>query len=296
VGNLPYEMTTETLAETFKGCGTIVDSIVKLDGKTGRSRGFGVVEFSDPAEAEKAIAEFNNKNLGERPLVVRYDRDGNRGAPRGGGGYGGGPPQGYGGYGGQQGWGGGQQGWGGGQQGGWGGGGGYNQGYGGGPPQGGYGGGGYGGNQGYGGHGGPPPGGYGGQGGYGGGGGRGMSDQDIRARLIDREKARIAKDYRVADDIRSQLQGAGIRVDDLNRTWTSQDGRSGPRPSAYDDPSFRRPEPGFGGGGGGADPNRHRDRSRSRSRGRRRRRDRSASKDYASAKQDDASAKSDAEE
>jgi hypothetical protein len=94
--------------------------------------------------------------------------------------------------------------------------------------------------------------------------------------LIEREKARVAKDYRVADDIRSELQREGIRIDDLNRTWSSADGRHGPRPSAYDDPSFRRPEPGFGGGGHGADPDRHRDRSRSRSRGRRRR-DRSAS-------------------
>ena len=81
-----------------------------------------------------------------------------------------------------------------------------------------------------------------------------------------------------------ELQREGIRIDDLNRTWSSADGRHGPRPSAYDDPSFRRPEPGFGGGGHGADPDRHRDRSRSRSRGRRRR-DRSASKD--SAKDDD---------
>ena len=86
VGNLPYEMTTEQLADTFKGCGTIVDSIVKMDGRTGRSRGFGVVEFSDPKEAEKAIDEFHNKNIGAgdgRPLVVRYDREGNRGGADG---------------------------------------------------------------------------------------------------------------------------------------------------------------------------------------------------------------------
>ena len=87
-------MTTEQLGETFKSCGTIVDSIVKMDGRTGRSRGFGVVEFSDPKEAEKAIDEFHNKNIGSgdgRPLVVRYDREGNRGgAGFGGGGYGGG--------------------------------------------------------------------------------------------------------------------------------------------------------------------------------------------------------------
>ena len=95
--------------------------------------------------------------------------------------------------------------------------------------------------------------------------------------MIEREKARVAKDYRVADDIRSELQREGIRIDDLNRTWSSADGRHGPRPSAYDDPSFRGPGgAGFGGGGHGADPDRHRDRSRSRSRGRRRR-DRSES-------------------
>ena len=82
-------MTTEQLADTFKSCGTIVDSIVKMDGRTGRSRGFGVVEFSDPKEAEKAIDEFHNKNIGSgdgRPLVVRYDREGNRGGAGFGGG------------------------------------------------------------------------------------------------------------------------------------------------------------------------------------------------------------------
>ena len=107
------------------------------------------------------------------------------------------------------------------------------------------------------------------------------SNQWIFDKLVEREKARIAKDYRAADDIRSELGLQGITINDLTRTWTSSDGRSGPRPSAYDDPSYSsktydlggsrgRPEEPRGGGGGG---DRGVSRSRSRSRGRRRRAD-----------------------
>ena len=119
------------------------------------------------------------------------------------------------------------------------------------------------------------------RGGGGRGGPSGPSDGVIREKLIEREKARIAKDYRAADDIRSELGLQGITINDLTRTWTSSDGRSGPRPSAYDDPSYSsktydlggsrgRPEEPRGGGGGS---DRGASRSRSRSRGRRRRAD-----------------------
>ena len=51
--------------------------------------------------------------------------------------------------------------------------------------------------------------------------------------MIEREKARVAKDYRVADDIRSELQREGIRIDDLNRTWSSADACVSKPVSAY---------------------------------------------------------------
>ncbi|KAH8043423.1 hypothetical protein JL722_15217 [Aureococcus anophagefferens] len=126
--------------------GRITDCIVKADQATGRSRGFGIVEFSEPSAAENSIDRWNNRS------------------PRAG------------------------------------------------PCE----------------------------------------------KLIEREKARIAKDYRAADDIRSELGLQGITINDLTRTWTSSDGRSGPRPSAYDDPSYSSrpttsaaPRPGSGSGGGG---------------------------------------------
>ncbi|KAH8044751.1 hypothetical protein JL722_14536 [Aureococcus anophagefferens] len=90
----------------------------------------------------------------------------------------------------------------------------------------------------------------------------GPSDGVIRKkRGSKRVIQRRFNDYRAADDIRSELGLQGITINDLTRTWTSSDGRSGPRPSAYDDPSYssktydlggsrgRPEEPGGGGGG-----------------------------------------------
>ncbi|EGB04980.1 hypothetical protein AURANDRAFT_31715, partial [Aureococcus anophagefferens] len=71
VGNLPYTMTTDQLRDHFASFGRITDCIVKADQATGRSRGFGIVEFSEPSAAENSIDRWNNRSLEGRPLVVR---------------------------------------------------------------------------------------------------------------------------------------------------------------------------------------------------------------------------------
>jgi RNA recognition motif-containing protein len=43
----------------------------------GRSRGYGLVEFSSAAAASKAIESFNESTLGERKVFVRLDRGAN---------------------------------------------------------------------------------------------------------------------------------------------------------------------------------------------------------------------------
>ena len=151
VGNLAFSMTSEELGEIFGEHGKVVSAKVITERETGRSRGFGFVEYDTPTAGEAAIRELNGKNIGGRPLVVREAEDrreggGGGGGPRGGGG---------GGFGGNRGGGGGGGGYGGG-------GGGGNRGGGGG--YGGGGGGGYGGGRG---------GGGGGRDDFGGGGGGG---------------------------------------------------------------------------------------------------------------------------
>jgi cold-inducible RNA-binding protein len=80
VGNLAFEVTQADLEELFAGSGTCESVAVIMDRDTGRSRGFGFVEMSSPAEAQAAIKEFDGKDLKGRALKVNEAND--RGATR----------------------------------------------------------------------------------------------------------------------------------------------------------------------------------------------------------------------
>ena len=89
VGNLSFDTTENDLRRLFEAFGTVTSCNLIMDKMTDKSRGFAFVELSSPAEATKAIAEMNGKDVGGRALTVneakpREDR------PRGGGGFGGG--------------------------------------------------------------------------------------------------------------------------------------------------------------------------------------------------------------
>jgi len=140
VGNLAYSVRDESLQQAFGQFGSVTSAKVMMDRETGRSKGFGFVEMSSPAEAQAAMNAMNGQPLEGRAIVVNEARPREE-RPGGGGGYGGGGG-GYGGGGGGYGGGGGSRSGGGGYGGG-GGGGGY--GGGGGSRSGGGGGGGYGG-------------------------------------------------------------------------------------------------------------------------------------------------------
>lgn len=92
VGNLPYSVDQNSLQETFSQFGNVDSVNVIEDRDTGRSKGFGFVEMSSDAEAQKAIDEMNGTTMDGRQITVnearpKAPRD-NRGG--GGGGYGGG--------------------------------------------------------------------------------------------------------------------------------------------------------------------------------------------------------------
>ncbi|MDA0991329.1 MAG: RNA-binding protein [Verrucomicrobia bacterium] len=90
IGNLPFSTTDMDLKELFSQAGNVVSCDVISDRETGRSRGFAFVEMSSEAESEKAIAEFNGKEVDGRQLVVNEARPReNRGGGGGGGGGGG---------------------------------------------------------------------------------------------------------------------------------------------------------------------------------------------------------------
>jgi RNA recognition motif-containing protein len=91
VGNLPYDTGENDLQDLFAKSGNVESVKVMRDMTTGRARGFAFVEMSTDAEAQKAITDFNEYQLGGRSLTVNEARpkpEFSRGG--GGGGYGGG--------------------------------------------------------------------------------------------------------------------------------------------------------------------------------------------------------------
>jgi RNA recognition motif-containing protein len=87
VGNLPFTASEEELRELFEQHGPTVSVRVITDRETGRSRGFGFVEFDDAGNAAKALQALDGHDLGGRPLRVNEAQDRGRGGGGGGGGH-----------------------------------------------------------------------------------------------------------------------------------------------------------------------------------------------------------------
>lgn len=91
VGNLAYGTDNNALEQMFSSFGQVNSAMVVTDRDTGRSKGFGFVEFGDSQAAKAAIAEMNGKDFGGRSLTVnearpREERGGGRSGGYGGGG------------------------------------------------------------------------------------------------------------------------------------------------------------------------------------------------------------------
>jgi len=98
IGGLPYSTTEDQLREAFSQAGAVSSAVIIMDKMSGRSKGFGFVEFDSDDDATKAIDMWNGKDFGGRTLTVnearpmepRRDFRGGGGGGGGGGGYGGG--------------------------------------------------------------------------------------------------------------------------------------------------------------------------------------------------------------
>ena len=73
VGNLDFKVSDEQL-EGFMGDAGRVTNLDLARGANGYSKGFALVEYETPEEAERAIKLLNDKQLGSRPVFVREDR------------------------------------------------------------------------------------------------------------------------------------------------------------------------------------------------------------------------------
>ena len=70
VGNLAYTTTNESLAEFFSQFGEVASATVIMDRESGRSKGYGFVEFSDDAAGDAAIAKADGEESDGRRLTV----------------------------------------------------------------------------------------------------------------------------------------------------------------------------------------------------------------------------------
>lgn len=74
VGGLSYSTTEGQLEEIFSAHGTVESARIITDKFTGQSRGFGFVEMSSGAEAQKAIEALNSSQVDGRTLTVNEAR------------------------------------------------------------------------------------------------------------------------------------------------------------------------------------------------------------------------------
>ncbi len=74
IGGLSFKTTEEGLAEAFAKAGTVLSAVIIKDRMTNRSKGFGFVEMDSDADADNAIAMYNNQELDGRRVIVNEAR------------------------------------------------------------------------------------------------------------------------------------------------------------------------------------------------------------------------------
>ncbi len=70
VGNLPFSVDNRKLEEEFAKYGKVVSAKVILDKNSGRSRGYGFVEFTEEGCAQAAVDGMNDQPMEGRKLTV----------------------------------------------------------------------------------------------------------------------------------------------------------------------------------------------------------------------------------
>ena len=84
VGNLSFGATESAVRSMFEAYGTVDRVNLITDRDTGQARGFGFVEMSNNAEADRAITELNGRDLDGRALNVNEARPKTEGSGGGG--------------------------------------------------------------------------------------------------------------------------------------------------------------------------------------------------------------------
>ena len=74
VGGLPFATTDDELQQLFAAHGTVASATVVRDRDSGRSKGFGFVEFENDDEGKAAEQALNGSELGGRSISVAQAR------------------------------------------------------------------------------------------------------------------------------------------------------------------------------------------------------------------------------
>ncbi|XP_039121569.1 glycine-rich RNA-binding protein 2, mitochondrial-like [Dioscorea cayenensis subsp. rotundata] len=91
IGGLSYGTDDQSLREAFNPFGNVVEARVITDRDTGRSRGFGFVNFDSEESAKAALSSMDGQVVEGRNIRVSHANERPSGGSRGGfgGGYGG---------------------------------------------------------------------------------------------------------------------------------------------------------------------------------------------------------------
>ncbi len=74
VGSLPWAVDDAALGELFAPYGEVTSARVVTDRETGKSRGFGFVEYATDAEAAAAIEAMDGTDVEGRAIAVSVAR------------------------------------------------------------------------------------------------------------------------------------------------------------------------------------------------------------------------------
>lgn len=74
IGSLAYTTNDDSLKAHFEQIGEVSSARVITDRDSGRSKGFGFVEFTDEANNQKAVDQLDGKDLDGRTINVSLAR------------------------------------------------------------------------------------------------------------------------------------------------------------------------------------------------------------------------------
>ncbi len=70
IGNIPYSIKDQELADVFQEFGQVESAKVIVDKKTKRSKGYGFVTMTNEADEDVAVNDMNGKEIGGRKVKV----------------------------------------------------------------------------------------------------------------------------------------------------------------------------------------------------------------------------------